>query len=156
VGMTINQDTFTGEYSYTIDDKGRVNIPAKFRQSLAPENNQTFVITQGMDPCIWVYPLTAWQIIEDDLKDLSAISKVNRSFIRNTVRYASIVVFDKQGRIMLSSNLMNYAKLKKDALIIGMVNKIEIWDPNLLAKVDKKNLEMDSSEYDELADRIIL
>lgn len=154
--MTINQDTFTGEYSYTIDDKGRVNIPAKFRQSLAPENDQTFVITQGMDPCIWVYPLTAWQIIEDDLKDLSAISKVNRSFIRNTVRYASIVVFDKQGRIMLSSNLMNYAKLKKDALIIGMVNKIEIWDPNLLAKVDKKNLEMDSSEYDELADRIIL
>ena len=154
--MTINQDTFTGEYSYTIDDKGRVNIPAKFRQSLAPENDQTFVITQGMDPCIWVYPLTAWQIIEDDLKDLSAISKVNRSFIRNTVRYASIVVFDKQGRIMLSSNLMNYAKLKKDALIIGMVNKIEIWDPNLLAKVDKKNLEMDSSDYDELADRIIL
>ena len=154
--MTINQDTFTGEYSYTIDDKGRVNIPAKFRQSLAPENDQTFVITQGMDPCIWVYPLTAWQIIEDDLKDLTAISKVNRSFIRNTVRYASIVVFDKQGRIMLSSNLMNYAKLKKDALIIGMVNKIEIWDPNLLAKVDKKNLEMDSSEYDELADRIIL
>nr|AIF20821.1 cell division protein (mraZ) [uncultured marine group II/III euryarchaeote KM3_94_C01] len=154
--MTINQDTFTGEYSYTIDAKGRVNIPAKFRQSLAPENDQTFVITQGMDLCIWVYPLTAWQIIEDDLKDLSAISKVNRSFIRNTVRYASTVTFDKQGRIILSSNLMNYAKLKKDALIIGMVNKIEIWDPTLLAKVDKKNLEMDSSKYDELADRIIL
>ena len=57
---------------------------------------------------------------------------------------------------MLSANLMNYAKLKKDALIIGMVNKIEIWDPSTLAKVDKKNLEMDSSEYDELADRIIL
>ena len=154
--MTINQDTFTGEYSYSIDAKGRVNIPAKFRQSLAPENDQTFVITRGMDSCIWVYPLTAWQIIEDDLKDLSAISGINRSFIRNTVRYASSVAFDKQGRIMLSANLLNYAQLKNDALIIGMVNKIEIWDPKVLAKVDNQNLEMDSSEYDELADKIIL
>ena len=154
--MTINQDTFTGEYSYSIDAKGRVNIPAKFRLSLAPENDQTFVITRGIDLCIWVYPLTAWQIIEDDLKDLSAISRINRSFIRNTVRYASSVAFDKQGRIMLSTNLLDYAQLKKDALIIGMVNKIEIWDPKVLAKVDKQNLEMDSSEYDELADKIIL
>ncbi len=154
--MTINQDTFTGEFSFTIDAKGRVNIPAKFRQSLAPENDQTFVITRGMDPCIWVYPLTAWQIIEDDLKDLSAISRINRSFIRNTVRYASSVTFDKQGRIMLSTNLLEYSHLKKDALIIGMVNKIEIWDPSILAKVDQQNLKMDSSEYDELADKIIL
>lgn len=154
--MTINQDTFTGEYSYTIDAKGRVNIPAKFRQSMAPENDNSFVITRGMDPCIWVYPLIAWQIIEDDLKDLSAISSINRSFIRSTVRYASSVSYDKQGRIMLSANLMNYAKLEKDALIIGMVNKIEIWDPSVLSKVDKKNLEMDTSDYDELADRIIL
>lgn len=154
--MTINQDTFTGEFSFTIDAKGRVNIPAKFRQSLAPENDQTFVITRGMDPCIWVYPLTAWQIIEDDLKDLSAISGINRSFIRKTVRYASSVTFDKQGRIMLSTNLLEYSHLKKDALIIGMVNKIEIWDPSILAKVDQQNLKMDSSEYDELADKIIL
>jgi len=154
--MTINQDTFTGEYSYSIDAKGRVNIPAKFRQSLAPENDQTFVITRGIDLCIWVYPLTAWQIIEDDLKDLSAISGINRSFIRNTVRYASSVTFDKQGRIMLSTNLLEYSHLKKDALIIGMVNKIEIWDPSILAKVDQQNLKMDSSEYDELADKIIL
>jgi MraZ protein len=57
---------------------------------------------------------------------------------------------------MLSTNLLDYAQLKKDALIIGMVNKIEIWDPKVLAKVDKQNLEMDSSEYDELADKIIL
>ena len=154
--MTINQDTFTGEFSYTIDAKGRVNIPAKFRQSLAPENDNTFVIARGMDPCIWVYPLTAWQFIEDDLKDLSAISSINRSFIRSTVRYATAVSYDKQGRIILSNNLMSYAKLEKDAMIIGMVNKIEIWDPVVLKKVDKKNLEMDSSEYDELANRIIL
>lgn len=154
--MTINQDTFTGEYAYTIDSKGRVNIPAKFRQSLAPENNSAFVITRGMDPCIWVYPLVAWQLIEDELKNLSAISSVNRSFIRSTVRYASSVTYDKQGRIILSSNLLDYAKIKKEVLIIGMVNKIEIWNPSLLEKIDKQNLELDTSKYDELANRITL
>ncbi len=154
--MITNQDTFTGEYSYTIDTKGRVNIPAKFRQSLAPENCNTFVITRGMDPCIWVYPLTAWQLIEDNLKDLSAVSAINRSFIRSTARYASPVQYDKQGRISLSSQLMAYAKLDKDALIIGMINKIEIWNANELNKIEKQTLEMDPSAYDELANTIIL
>ncbi len=154
--MTLNQDTFTGEYSYTIDAKGRVNIPAKFRQSLAPENNNTFVITRGMDPCIWVYPLTAWQFIEDNLKELSAVSAINRSFIRATARYALPVKYDKQGRIVLSSQLLDYAQLDKDALIIGMINKIEIWSADELEKIEKQTTEMDSSAYDELSDKIIL
>ncbi len=154
--MTINQDTFTGEYSYTIDAKGRVNIPAKFRQSLAPENDNTFVITRGMDPCIWVYPLTAWQYIEDNLKELSAISPINRSFIRSTSRYASAVKFDKQGRIILSSQLMDYANIDNDALIIGMINKIEIWNSAELSKIENQATELDSSAYDELSEKIIL
>ena len=56
--MTLNKDTFTGEYQYSLDSKGRVNIPAKFRQSLSKKNQNTFVATRGQDPCIWVYPLT--------------------------------------------------------------------------------------------------
>ncbi len=154
--MTLNQDTFTGEYSYTIDVKGRVNIPAKFRQGLAPENDKTFIITRGLDRCIWVYPLTTWQVIEDNLKDLSAISTVNRSFIRTTARHASVVTYDKQGRIILTAQLLDYARIDKEALIIGMVNKIEIWNPQELHKIEKQISEMDSSAYDELADKIIL
>ncbi|MFQ6677250.1 MAG: division/cell wall cluster transcriptional repressor MraZ [Fidelibacterota bacterium] len=154
--MTINQDTFIGEYSYTIDAKGRVNIPAKFRQSLAPENDNTFVITRGMDPCIWVYPLTGWQYIEDNLKELSAISPINRSFIRSTARYASPVKFDKQGRIILSPQLMDYANIDNDALIIGMINKIEIWNAAELSRIENQATELDSSAYDELSEKIIL
>lgn len=154
--MMLNQNTFTGEYSYTIDSKGRVNIPAKFRQSLSEDNQNTFVITQGMDPCIWVYPLVVWNEIETALKNLSSLSAINRTFIRNTVRYATFTTYDKQGRIQLTPKLIQYAGLEKEILIIGMVNKIEIWNPSRLDIVDQQNLEIEQSSYDELAEKIIL
>ena len=156
MGMTLNQNTFTGEYSYALDAKGRVNIPAKFRNVLTADNGQSFVITRGMDPCVWVYPIIVWQSIEDELRKLSSLSQVNRSFVRSTVRYASSVQYDKQGRIALSSNLIQYGDLRKEVLILGMVNKIEIWNPNILDSVDKQSQEIDSSQFDELANQIIL
>jgi len=76
--------------------------------------------------------------------------------VRGTVRYASTVQHDKQGRIAITPNLIEYAELSKDALIIGMVNKIEIWNPTLLDATDKASLEIESSEFDELANQIIL
>ena len=154
--MTLNQNTFTGEFSYSLDAKGRVNIPAKFRNGLTKDNEQCFVITRGMDPCIWVYPVIIWQAIEDELRKLSSLSRLNRSFVRSTVRYASTVQYDKQGRIALTSNLIDYAELGKEALIIGMVNKIEIWNPTLLDAADQASKKIESSEFDELANQIIL
>jgi len=155
--MMLSQNTFTGEFTYSIDTKGRVNIPAKFRQCLSKENNNTFVITQGMDPCIWVYPLVVWKQIEIDLKKLSSLSALNRHFIRNTVRFATAVEFDKQGRIPLTSSQVQYGKLEKEAVIIGMVNKIEIWNPTKLEEiVTDKDQQIDSGAYDELAKQIIL
>ena len=154
--MTINKNTFTGEFSYSLDTKGRVNIPAKFRNVLSKGNQRSFVITRGMDTCIWVYPHKVWLTIEDELRKLSSLSRTNRSFIRSTVRYASTVQYDKQGRIALSQNLIDYAQLKNDALIIGVVNKIEIWNPKLLKSEEKEFHEIKSSEFDELANQIIL
>jgi len=95
--MTTN--TLTGEYFYNIDSKGRLNIPAKYRNALAPENNNTFVITKGQDPCIYAYPLIAWGKVESELRNLSSASLKNRSFIRSMVRFAVPVKYDKQGRI---------------------------------------------------------
>ena len=154
--MTINKNTFTGEFSYSLDNKGRLNIPAKFRNVLSGENERSFVITRGMDTCIWVYPHQIWLTIEDELRKLSSLSRTNRSFVRSTVRYASTVQYDKQGRIALSQNLIDYAQLKNDALIIGVVNKIEIWNPKLLKSAEKDFHEIKSSEFDELANQIIL
>ena len=154
--MTTNLNTFTGEYSYTVDAKGRVNIPSKFRKVLSVDNEDTFVITRGMDPCVWVYPIVVWQNIENDLKNLSSLSAINRTFVRNTVRYATPLTYDGQGRIQLTTNLINYADLDKKTLIIGMVNKIEIWNPDRLKEIDKKNMKIDSTAYDDLAEKIII
>ena len=154
--MTLNQDTFTGEYQYSLDSKGRVNIPAKFRQSLSKENQNTFVATRGQDPCVWIYPLTEWKKIEDDLRNLSSVSSVHRTFIRQIARSATPSTCDKQGRITLSPSLISYAKLDKEALIIGMINKIEIWNPETLNNVDTKNINKDINELNSLADKIVI
>ncbi len=154
--MTLTNNTFIGEYAYSLDSKGRVNIPAKFRQSLSDDNEGTFVIARGMDACIWVYPLIQWKDIEANLRNLSSLSKINRTFVRNTARYASPSTYDKQGRITLTPSLIDYADLGKDVLIVGMVNKIEIWNPTRLDETDKQNLEIDPAAYDELAKNIII
>ena len=154
--MTLTNNTFIGEYAYSLDSKGRVNVPAKFRQSLSEDSENTFVITRGVDPCIWVYPLSHWKEIESNLRSLSSISKIHRTFVRNTARYASPSTYDKQGRITLTPSLIEYADLDKDALIIGMINKMEIWNPNRLDETDQQNMEIDPAAYDDLADKIIL
>ena len=154
--MTLTNNTFIGEYAYSLDSKGRVNVPAKFRQSLSEDNENTFVITRGVDPCIWVYPLSHWKEIESNLRNLSSISKIHRTFVRNTARYASPSTYDKQGRITLTPSLIEYADLDRDALIIGMINKMEIWNPDRLDETDLQNMEIDPAAYDDLADKIIL
>ncbi len=154
--MTLTDNTFIGEYTYSLDSKGRVNIPAKFRQSLSADSQNTFVITRGLDPCIWVYPLEQWKEIENNLRNLSSVKNIHRTFVRDTARYASPSTYDKQGRITLTPSLTEYAGLEKDVLIIGMINKIEIWNPNTLKMVDQQNLEIEPDAYDDLADKIIL
>ena len=154
--MTLTKNTFIGEYSYSLDSKGRINVPSKFRKALSNDNDNTFVITRGMDSCVWVYPLIQWKEIERNLRNLSSLSKIHRAFVRNTVRYATPSTYDRQGRITLPPSLVNYAKLDKDVLIIGMVNKMEIWNPRQLEMNDEETLKIDSTEYDNLAEKITL
>jgi MraZ protein len=103
-----------------------------------------------------VYPLSHWKEIESNLRNLSSISKIHRTFVRNTARYASPSTYDKQGRITLTPSLIEYADLDKDALIIGMINKMEIWNPDRLDQTDQQNMEIDPAAYDDPADKIIL
>ena len=154
--MTISENTFIGEYKYALDSKGRINIPSKFRQCLSLDNQKTFILSRGLDSCIYVFPLVVWQGIEENIRKLSSISKTNRLFIRDIVRYASPTKYDKQGRISLTQSLIKYSKLKKEILIIGVVNKIEIWNPEVLNDLEKDNRNIDQSSYEDLADKIIL
>ena len=154
--MTLTSNTFIGEYQYSLDSKGRINIPAKFRQSLSRDNNNTFIATRGQDPCIWIYPINEWKKIEDELRNLSSISGIHRTFIRQIARSATPSTCDKQGRILISPSLLSYAGLNKETLILGMINKIEIWNPNTLEKVDKKNINNDPNEFNSLAEKIVI
>ena len=154
--MTLTSNTFIGEYKYSLDSKGRINIPAKFRQSLSKDNYNTFVATRGQDPCIWIYPMKEWKKIEDELRKLSSVSGVHRTFVRQIARSATPSTCDKQGRITISPSLLSYACLKKETLILGMINKIEIWDPDILEKVDKDNINGDTNEFNSLSEKIII
>ncbi len=141
---------FAGEYDNTLDSKNRVNIPAKFRKALDPINDKTFVITRGFDACIVLYPLYQWNKVEKELASLSSIKNMNRKFVRSIVRYASYVQYDKQGRVVVPENLKKFASIDRDVIIIGMINKIEIWNP--LTIEDEDNIANDS--FDDLANDI--
>ena len=142
--------SFKGQFRYNIDSKGRINIPAKFRKAISPEANETFVITRGMENCIYAFPLDEWNKTEDKLRRLSANQKDIRLFIRMTTSYVSVSPFDKQGRIAIPQYLIDLAKIKKEILIIGTLDKLEIWNPELY----EEYLKSSEQSYENLAEKI--
>ncbi len=115
---------FIGEYIYTIDHKKRVAIPSKFRKSLGKKA----VITRGLDNCLVVYPIGEWQKLTKKLENLPNSKIDARGFVRIILSGAVDVALDKLGRILIPDYLKEYAGLKKDVVVIGLSNKIEIWD----------------------------
>ena len=148
-----SQYTFTGQYSFNIDSKNRINIPAPLRKQFSNKDKKTFVITRGIDSCAWIYPITEWKKIQNELQQLSSLSKTNRIFLRNHLRHANILKYDSQGRFVLPQSLIEYASIKKDITIIGVLNKIEIWNTKLLNEIDKSDNVNDQS-YDQLSERV--
>jgi MraZ protein len=114
---------FMGEYQHKMDNKGRVIIPAAFRDELS----EKFVVTRGLDNCLFVYPMHEWSILEEKLTSLPITSKDSRTFVRFFFSGATQCQLDKQGRISLPSNLRGYADLEKQIVIIGLANRIELW-----------------------------
>ena len=112
-----------GEYHHTIDDKGRIIIPSKFREELG----QKFIITRGLEECLFVYPKEKWDKIIQKLNTLPFTKKDARSFMRFFLSGATVMELDKQGRINITSPLISYADLKKDCIIVGVGDRLEIW-----------------------------
>jgi MraZ protein len=148
-----SQYTFTGEYDFVIDSKKRINVPSIFRKQLSSSDKNTFVITRGIDSCIWVYPMGEWEKIKQELNQLSSLSKTNRTFLRNHLRHAKIVTADDQGRLILTKSLIEYAAILKDITIIGVLNKIEIWDTKTLQQIDSEHT-INEESYEELSKRV--
>ncbi len=114
---------FIGEYHHSIDDKGRLIIPAKFREELSDK----FIITRGIENCLFAYPEESWNKIVEKLESLPFTKKDARSFTRFFLSGATVAEFDKQGRINITSPLIEYAGIKKECVIIGTGDRLEIW-----------------------------
>ncbi|OQY07504.1 MAG: cell division/cell wall cluster transcriptional repressor MraZ [Fusobacteriia bacterium 4572_132] len=115
---------FMGEYNHKVDNKNRIMLPSKFREQF---ENQEFVLTRGLDNCIFMYPIEEWKLLEEKIKELPLTKKDARAFVRFLFSGALNDILDKQGRIKLSENLKVYAKIEKDVVITGALNRIEIW-----------------------------
>ncbi|NSW90519.1 MAG: division/cell wall cluster transcriptional repressor MraZ [Firmicutes bacterium] len=115
---------FYGEYQHSVDQKGRVIIPVKFREGLG----EKFILTKGLEDCLFAYSSEEWSNLEAKLKTLPFTDKNVRAFIRFFFAGATECEMDKQGRILIPQNLREYAKLEKDIYVIGVSTRVEIWD----------------------------
>lgn len=144
--LKVDDIMLIGEYQHSLDNKGRIIMPSKFRPGLGEE----FVITKGLDSCLFVYPKSEWEVIERKLKDLPLTNKDARAFVRFFFSGASESTLDKQGRVLIPANLREHSKLDKDAVVIGVATRLEIW-----SKESWENYtDDDSLSYDSIAEKM--
>lgn len=125
---------FMGEYLHSIDNKGRLILPAKFRDELG----DTFIATKGLDNCLFVYTRAEWAILEEKLKKLPLAKPEARAFVRFFFSGAAELDCDKQGRVLLPTNLREHARLEKDVVVIGVSTRIEVWDKTAWEEYNQK------------------
>jgi len=142
-------DNFIGQFSHSIDEKGRMAVPAKFKPSL----KQGVVVTRGFDNCLIVYTIPQWQKEAEKVSALPMSKKNNRAIARLKLAGAMEVKLDSQGRILLPDYLRKYAYLEKKVTVTGLYNHIEIWDEKIWDKY-KSNAEKESDKIAEQLDNI--
>jgi MraZ protein len=138
---------FMGEHQHSIDEKGRIIIPAKFREALG----ESFVVTRGLDQCLFIYPRSEWTVLEQKLKALSLMKSDARAFTRFFFSGATECELDKQGRANIPGNLVDHAKLEKDCVVIGVSNRVEIWSKQTWADYFQQS----QQSFNEIAEKLV-
>jgi MraZ protein len=138
---------FMGEYQHSIDEKGRMIVPAKFRDELGAN----FVITRGLDQCLFIYPQSEWTVLEQKLKALPLMKSDARAFTRFFFSGASECELDKQGRVNIPNTLVEHAKLAKDCVVLGVSNRVEIWSKEIWGTYFKQSEE----SFNEIAEKLV-
>lgn len=136
---------FMGEYHHSIDEKGRLTIPAKVREDLG----LSFILTRGLDGCLFIYPKNEWETVISKYRELPN-TKEARNFMRFFLSGASICELDKQGRVNISEPLKNYAGLEKDCVIIGVNERLEIWSKERFQNFIEEN----EDSFSDMADHL--
>ena len=142
---------FYGEYEHKLDKKGRIIIPSKFREASKEHYIDKFIVTRGLDSCLFMFPEEEWRQQESKFKSLSFTKREARKFNRLFFSGAVELIADKQGRILIPGYLKSYAEIKKDLMLIGVSNRIEIW-----AKEKWNEFYQTSKEsFEDIAERLI-
>nr|WP_202113094.1 division/cell wall cluster transcriptional repressor MraZ [Paenibacillus sp. MMS18-CY102] len=136
-----------GEHQHSIDDKGRIIIPSKFRESLG----DTFIVTRGLDNCLFVYPRSEWSVLEQKLKALPLMKSDARAITRFFFSGATECELDKQGRVNLPKHLCEYAKLDKECVVLGVSSRVEIWSKETWAGY----YEQSEEAFNEIAEKLV-
>ena len=142
---------FYGEYNHTIDRKGRLIIPSKLREVCKEYTIERFFLTRGLDKCIFMFAEDEWRNQEQKFKNLSFTKQESRSFNRMFFAGAVDAVPDRQGRFIIPQYLKDYANIKRDTIIIGVSNRIEIWDRNTWQQL----YENSSKSFEQVAENMV-
>lgn len=131
---------FIGEYQHGLDSKNRIIMPSKFREELGSK----FIMTKGLDGCLYVYPLSEWKMLEEKLKSLPLTNKDARAFVRFFFSGATEIETDKQGRGVIPQNLIEYASINKEIVSIGVLTRIEIWGKEKWVDYNNSDIDFDA------------
>lgn len=143
---------FMGEYVYSLDAKGRMSLPQKLRKGISEQESKEFVITRGLDHCLLLYPIGTWKKIEQKLAEFSYIaSPDNRAFIRTFLSWANELELDSQFRLNLPQRHLDFAGIRQETVILGLMDKIELWSPETY----KNYQETTGTNYEHIAGKIL-
>ncbi|MBI4535426.1 MAG: division/cell wall cluster transcriptional repressor MraZ [Ignavibacteriae bacterium] len=143
--------SFKGSFEYSVDSKGRVNIPLRLRKYLSAEANATFTITRGFERSVFVYPQDEWATVERSIRELSPSEARERFFMRVLLQHATESQLDGQSRITIPKGLLEHAGIETEVMILGVLNHIELWNPALY----KEYLKSQQESYEDVAQAIL-
>jgi len=143
---------FRGSYSHTIDHKGRVSIPAKYRRQLSGDADETFVVLRGLESCIALYPADEFRHLDERLRARSFSDEATRRYQRMMLVDSRDETLDAQGRVALPPRLIAHAQLTKDVLVVGLLDHLELWNPELF----ETYLQSSDRTYEQIAGELLL
>jgi MraZ protein len=142
---------FSSEYECTVDAKGRMVLPSKVKANLSQASGNTIVITRGFETCLVIYPLVEWNKVFSKVSGLNEFNEEYRNFQRNFFRGNTEIELDNNGRFLVPKTLLKHAQIEKEAIMVGMGNRLEVWNPELYEKF----LIKDQKEFSKLAEKYL-
>ena len=146
---------FQGHSIAVLDAKSRIVLPGKFRTKMTPEADNKIVLTRGLNGCLMLYPLDEWERVKKGLMNYNVFNEKERYFMRQFMMYVHECELDSHNRFLLPSQLIEFAHIKKEVLLLGMLQNVEVWDPERKAEYDKQNPEPFESVAQAVTEKIL-